>query len=108
MDPRAIGRFVDVSVDLHRVIVVCAGAIVADHPRCWADRQVITDPAHVEAARRLRREYTTARLRPRLPAPGSAVPMRALSDYDALFGIDFTTSASQQALAAEQDQEDVA
>lgn len=108
VDPQAIGRFVDVSVDLHRVIVVCAGTIVADHPRCWADRQVITDSAHVETARRLRREYTTARLRPRLPDPGGTVPMRALSDYDVLFGIDFTASADQQVLATEQDQEDVA
>jgi len=84
------------------VIVVCAGTIVADHPRCWADRQVITDPAHVEAARQLRREYNTTRLRPRLPDTGISVPIRALSDYDALFGIDFTASADQQ------DQEDVA
>lgn len=34
--------------------------------------------------------------------------MRALSDYDVLFGIDFTASADQQVLATEQDQEDVA
>ena len=45
VDPRAIGRFVDVTASPHEVTVVCDGQIVASHVRSWAKHQSFTDPA---------------------------------------------------------------
>jgi transposase len=81
--PSVVGRRVQVVADLHRVRVVCEGRLVAEHARCWARHQTITDPAHADAARRLRRE----RLRV-LPPAQTPVQQRALSDYDTAFGLD--------------------
>ena len=50
IDPKAIGRFVDVTASMSTVTAVCDGQPAARHPRCWAKAQVITDPAHVESA----------------------------------------------------------
>lgn len=50
VDPRVIGRFVDVAASLDEVIVYCEGRVVARHRRSWAKRGVITDPAHVATA----------------------------------------------------------
>ncbi len=36
VQPRAVGRRVEVRLDLDRVTVTCAGEVVADHPRAWA------------------------------------------------------------------------
>lgn len=94
VDPRVIGRFVDIVVTLEQVRVTCEGRVVADHGRCWARRQVLTDPEHVAAAAVLRGAYQSATTRersPRVHADGHPVPMRALPDYDDLFGIDFHT-----------------
>jgi len=57
VDPSVIGRFVDVAAGLDRVVVICAGAVVADHARSWAARQVVTDPAHVAVAAGLRTAF---------------------------------------------------
>lgn len=38
VDPRAIGRFVDVTASLDTVTVVCDGQVVARHPRSWPSR----------------------------------------------------------------------
>jgi transposase len=95
VDPRAIGRFVDVHAGLGRVVVTCAGQVVADHDRCWDARRTITDPAHQATAKQLRadlaarrEERRTQRLQ-RAHADGHVVAIRALPDYDALFGVDF-------------------
>jgi transposase len=95
IDPRAIGRFVDVHADLARVRVSCAGQVVAQHDRCWDSRRTITDPAHQATAKQLRadlaaqrEERRTQRLQ-RAHADGHVVAIRALPDYDALFGVDF-------------------
>jgi len=71
------------------VVVCCAGAVVASHVRCWAVRQTITDPAHVTVAGELRTAYLsrTAALRGPVPATGTEVGLRALSDYDELFAL---------------------
>jgi len=45
VDPRVIGRVVDVTATQTRVVVVCEGTTVADHVRCWANAAVITDPS---------------------------------------------------------------
>lgn len=89
VDPQVIGRFVDVHLGLDRVRATCAGALVADHARSWASRQVLTDPAHVQAAAQLRTAFAerTATTRGTTAATGAGVAMRALSDYDELFAL---------------------
>lgn len=39
----AVGRQVIVQADLERVRIRCEGSLVADHARCWADHQTITE-----------------------------------------------------------------
>src|SRR5699024_9665519 len=60
VDPRMIGRLVDITATLTRVIVVCDGIAVADHERCWAGSAVITDPGHVVTAKGLRSQFSGA------------------------------------------------
>jgi transposase len=91
--PRVIGRFVDTCASLSTVSVVCDDEVVARHPRSWAHRAVVNDPAHLAAAEVLRREFTARREAnthaARRHADGHTVVLRALPDYDALFGVDF-------------------
>jgi transposase len=82
--PAAIGRRIEVAADLARVRVLCEGQVVADHRRSWAWHQSISDPAHVAAARAMRRDRVTALRRPAEPE----VQIRMLADYDAAFGTD--------------------
>ncbi len=82
--PGVIGRRIEVTADLVRVRVHCEGRLVADHERSWAWHQSISDPAHLAAARAMRRQRVTA-LR---PAPEPEVQIRALADYDAALGLD--------------------
>lgn len=96
VDPRYIGRYVDVAASPDRVRVCCEGQVVASHERSWAKHHVVTDPGHKETARKLRwamaedREQRQAGARRH--ADGHPVALRALPDYDALFGVDFTTT----------------
>ena len=91
VDPEVIGRFVDIDAGLGRVRVTCAGEVVADHARCWAARQVVTDPAHVVTAKRLRTVFAQRSAATRGPTRvGTSVGMRALTDYDALFALNTT------------------
>ena len=82
--PVAIGRRIEVTADLGRVRVFCGGAVVADHARIWAKHQTICDPAHVEAARQLRRQ----RFDVIGPPAHVEVEQRRLTDYDAVLGLD--------------------
>jgi transposase len=82
--PAVIGRRIEVSADLARVRVACEGQVVADHQRIWAWHQSISDPAHVAAARAMRRQRVSALRRP----PEPDVEIRALTDYDAALGVD--------------------
>lgn len=101
VDPRVIGRFVEVTASLTAVVVSCAGQIVAEHRRSWAHQAVITDPAHVAQAQQMRRDLSRDRhttntgartaAGPRQHTDGHVVELRALPDYDTLFGVDFTT-----------------
>jgi transposase len=105
VDPHCIGRFVDVTASPSSVTVFCDGQVVARHQRCWARHDVVRDPAHVAAAAVLRREHQqrreTARLaqqrEQRRHADGHTVVLRALPDYDALFGIDPDTFTARPA-----------
>jgi transposase len=101
VDPNVIGRFVDVHASPTRVVVTCDGSVVADHERCWAHRVVVTDPAHVGAAATLRAAFNKAKAAREEAArraarqgvrhhdDGTAVPLRALHEYDTLYGVDF-------------------
>src|SRR5262249_10363584 len=62
--PSVVGRRVDITADLQRVVVACEGRQVAVHERCWATHQTITDPAHREAAAALRIARQRSVLRP--------------------------------------------
>ena len=97
VDPRVIGRFVDVTASPTRVEAFCDGEFVARHDRSWASHGVITDPAHVATAHQMRlalAEQRRAQQRAqqtgaRQHSDGHPVALRALPDYDALFGVDF-------------------
>jgi transposase len=82
VDPSAIGGLVDVTADLDRVRVRADGRIVANHQRVWARQTTVTDPAHVETAARLRRDFQHP--------PGAVAAddlTRDLGDYDRAFGL---------------------
>jgi transposase len=84
LHPGAVGRRVLVRADLDRVQAFCDGEQVADHERIWAIHQTISDPAHVEAAKMLRRKHLSAAQ----PLPEPEVATRSLDDYDAALGVD--------------------
>ncbi len=79
--PRAIGRRVEVRMDLDEVVVTCAGEELARHPRSWARHRTITDPAH-EAARKVMRAFAAA-----LAEDDDDVEVRDLSVYDRATGV---------------------
>ena len=89
VDPSAIGQLVDVRTTLNQVTVSRTGLLLAAHDRCWAARQTLTDPAHVQAAAALRRQFQTGPP----PAAGDHL-VRDLADYDRAFGVDFTTATT--------------
>ena len=81
--PAAVGRRVEVHGDLERVRVTCEGRVVAEHSRCWARHQSLTDPAHALAAEALRSERSL------VGRPAEVeVERRALTDYDRALGLD--------------------
>jgi transposase len=80
--PAVIGRRIEVIAGLDRVRVLSGGRTVADHERCWAWHQTITDPGHLAAARAMRHERVGV-LR---PAPEPDVEERSLDVYDAVLG----------------------
>jgi transposase len=84
VDPSVIGRRVQVSAGLERVRVQCDGQIVADHERVWATHQTISDPQHVQTAKRLRHQ----RIGLIRPAAEPEVEVRCLADYDEALGLD--------------------
>ena len=86
VDPTLIGRIVDVTADLERIRVRVEGRIVTDHVRVWARGTTVTDPAHVEAAGWLRKQFQ----QPRLAVAAGDDLVRDLRDYDRAFGIHHT------------------
>jgi transposase len=84
--PGVIGRRIEVIADLDRVRVLCDGRLVADHERIWAKHQTVSDPAHVEAAKLLRRKHLNVTRHPR-PSAEPEVEIRCLADYDTALGL---------------------
>jgi hypothetical protein len=88
--------------------VFCDGAPVAEHERSWAKHAVITDPAHVATARQMRLALAEQRRAQqqaqqngaRRHSDGHPVAIRALPDYDALFGVDFNPTTPTDTIAA--------
>ena len=60
------------------------GRLVADHDRVWARHMTVTDPAHVEIAGWLRKQFQ----QPRLAVAAGDDLVRDLRDYDRAFGVD--------------------
>jgi transposase len=85
VDPGVVGRRVELVADLERVRVFCQGRQVADHERCWAAHQTITDPAHRKAAAAMR---GSARGGGPPASQTGQVQQRPLGDYDRIFGLD--------------------
>ena len=54
VNPRFIGRRIDVSVDREYFVATCAGTEVARHRRCLASHRELLDPAHAITLRRMR------------------------------------------------------
>jgi transposase len=78
--PRAIGRRVEVRMDLEEVVITCAGAEVGRHLRSWARHRTVTDPDH-DTARKVMRIFAAAL------ADDSDVEVRDLSVYDRATGV---------------------
>lgn len=99
VDPRAIGRFVDVVASPWQVTVRCDGQVVARHERSWAKLGTVTDPEHRATAAQMRQALAVERQRreaaTRHHADGHPVTLRALPDYDLLFGVDFTNPTTK-------------
>jgi transposase len=81
--PAVIGRRVEIRADLARVQALCDGRVVADHERVWAKHQTVSDPAHAEAAKMLRRKH----LEVARPTAAPEVEVRHLTDYDTALGL---------------------
>jgi transposase len=86
VDPGAIGQLVEVTTTLTQVTVTRSGRLLAAHDRCWAARQTLTDPAHVQAAATLRQQFQAG-----TPLAAGDQLVRDLADYDRAFGVDFST-----------------
>jgi transposase len=86
--PAVVGRRVEVDADLERVRVWCQGRLVADHGRCWARHQTLSDPAHLQAAAQLRHDRRVVLGQAANARDQSEVELRRLADYDAAFGLD--------------------
>ncbi|RPE27200.1 transposase [Streptomyces sp. Ag109_O5-1] len=99
VDPQVIARFVDVTASPQAVTVFCDGRVVAEHPRSWAKHQVVTDAVHAATVARMREALALDRQRRQAPVrqrtDGHAVALRALANYDAVFGVDFNPPATK-------------
>ncbi len=100
-----IGRFVDVTAS-----PAAGGGVLPGRRRALpilGETAVITDPIHVALAQEMRRDLARDAHRrsaghPGIPGnrgsrqhtDGHVVELRALPDYDALFGVDFATTAT--------------
>ena len=81
VNPRFVGRRVEVKVTLDEVIAVCEGTEVARHRRCLAKHQSILAPEHARILRAMRAEARTAE------AFSAEVEERDLTVYDRIAGV---------------------
>jgi transposase len=81
VNPRFVGRRVEVRVDLTTVVVTCAGTEVARHARCLAKHQSLLAPEHARILRAMRAEHLVA------GAFAAAVQESDLAIYDRIAGV---------------------
>jgi transposase len=81
VNPRFVGRRVEVRVDLDTVVVTCEGTEVARHRRCLARHQSLLAAEHSRVLGAMRAEARAAR------AFADAVEERDLADYDRALGV---------------------
>ncbi|MBV8462872.1 MAG: IS21 family transposase [Acidimicrobiales bacterium] len=81
VNPRFVGRRIEVAVSLEEVVVTCAGTEVARHRRCLARHQSLLHPEHARALRAMRAEAVVT------SAFAAAVEERDLSVYDRIAGV---------------------
>jgi transposase len=84
VNPRFVGRRVEVRVNLDTVVVTCDGTVAAEHRRCLARHQVILHPDHARTLRLMRAEATVT---PTVAAAASEVEQRDLTVYDRVVGL---------------------
>ncbi len=77
VNPRFVGRRIEVRVDLDTVVVTCENTEAARHRRCLARNQPILAPEHARILRAMREEQAA-----RADAPTDEVEERDLAVYD--------------------------
>jgi transposase len=81
--PKAIGRRVEVRVDLESVVVRLGRDEVARHRRSFAKHRTLTDPSHVAARQAMRSNVATVAQ----AGDDDHVEIRDLADYDRALGV---------------------
>jgi transposase len=81
VNPRFVGRRIEIRVTLDEVIGTCEGTEVARHRRCLAKHQTILHADHARVLRAMRAEQAVA------AAFADAVEERDLADYDRKLGV---------------------
>ena len=81
VNPRFVGRRIDVRVTLDEVTATCDGTEVARHRRCLAKHQSLLDVDHARVLRAMRAEAHVT------PTLETAVEERDLADYDRALGV---------------------
>jgi transposase len=81
VNPRYVGRRIEVRVDLDYVVATCDGIEVARHRRCLAKHRPLLDAAHAMTLRKMRAEQAE------VPVLETGVEERDLSDYDKTLGV---------------------
>jgi len=81
VNPRFVGRRIEVRVTLDEVIASCDGTEVARHKRCLARHQTLLAPDHSRVLRAMRAEAQVA------AAFVDTVEERDLTDYDRALGV---------------------
>jgi transposase len=82
VNPRFVGRRVDVRVTLDEVVACCGGVEVARHARCLAAHQTLTLPEHGQIARTMRTERAVTDV-----FTAAVVEQRDLAVYDRAIGL---------------------
>jgi transposase len=83
VNPRFVGRRVEVRVSLDTVVVTCDATVVAEHRRCLARHQVLLHPDHARTLRLMRAE----RHQPPVVTGLDEVETRDLAVYDRAVGM---------------------
>ena len=79
VNPRFVGRRVEVTVTLNEVVVMCEGSEVARHRRCLVKHQTLLGADHARILRQIRSEATE------VADVAVAVEERDLAVYDHLY-----------------------